>query len=84
MWRLNEKYRQQNTITTLGRIIYLRVLQGQLATLSKLPYLQSIDINGQFLSVVELASDDEGLKAISSVMKRSPLKTIFNGDIKQP
>ena len=67
MWRLNEKYRQQNTITTLGRIIYLRVLQGQLATLSKLPYLQSIDINGQFLSFVELASDDEGLKALSLI-----------------
>ena len=84
MGRVNEKYQPQNTIEVLGRMLNFKVLQDKLATFSKPPSLLGIDMNDQFMSLIELTSDHEGLKVISYAMEQLPLNTIINGDIKQP
>ena len=84
MGRVNEKYQPQNIIAVLGRMLNFKVLQDKLATFSKPSSLLGIDMNDQFMSLIELTSDHEGLKVISYAMEQLPLNTIINGDIKQP
>ena len=84
MGRVNEKYQPQNTIEVLGRMLNFKVLQDKLAIFSKPPSLLGIDMNDQFMSLIELTSDHEDLKVISYAMEQLPLNTIINGDIKQP
>ena len=74
----------RNTIAALGRMLNFKALQDKLATFSKPPSLLGIDMNDQFMSLIELTSDHEGLKVISYAMQQLPSNVIFNGEIKQP
>ena len=84
MGRINERYQPQNTIAVLGRMLNFKALQDKLKLFSKPPSLLGIDMNDQFMSLIELMSDHEWFKVTSYAMEQLPLTTIINGDMKQP
>ncbi|MBQ77205.1 MAG: hypothetical protein CL692_01345 [Cellvibrionales bacterium] len=64
-------------------MINWKALLDRLKVFNKPPPLLGIDINDQFLSLIELATDGENLKVISYAMEQLPINAIVNGEIKQ-
>jgi len=83
MRREKDQYQPHNVIAVLVRMINVKVIQDKLTKFNKPPPLLGIDINDQFLSLIELASDHQALKVISYAMEPLPANAIVNGDIKQ-
>tara|TARA_B100000767_G_scaffold274686_1_gene308507 strand:- start:2537 stop:3649 length:1113 start_codon:yes stop_codon:yes gene_type:complete len=67
----------QDTINSYG-------IKRAVKNLRKTPSLLGIDINDQFIVLVELDADGQDLTVISYAIKKLPMNAIVNGAIKNP
>ena len=72
MRREKDQYQPHNVIAVLVRMINVKVIQDKLKKFKKPPPLQGININDQFLSLIELTTDHKALKVISYAMEPLP------------
>ena len=84
MGLLQEKKGLKSFMALLGITINIKGIRRKLNNMKKEPALLGIDINDQYIAILELANDAENIKVMSYGMKKLPSKAIVNGDIKQP